>query len=602
MKRNIYSKLWMLFFVLMGTACTNQVEDAIPLSDQPIEFSVQSDWKEIPNTRLNEGKPNFDKNDEIQIFGFHKSSSGEVQKFMYRVDDWNRGQKVKFDGENWNYSPKRFWPKEGTIDFYAGYPEYSVWYNNSENKMAYKQEAANPLQLDLLWGESPNHNYAKDHNKDVVITMKHALAKVIIRFDDSLGKITHAKVSAYNAGYFDKTDTTDGIPNWKVEDTSDIVTATLYPYKDQTTIGDATVFILPDKITGLILTKLDGAKIDVSDRIQKRTFKAGKLYDFTIKFNGIEVFADDANCYILNPPTTGEKTFEIPIRRIDTFWGNKGYENVPDNTLGTDKSWTATILWKQMAEGDVSDANLVKNSGEGTGTGFRFKVAAGTSGNVVVGVKNSQGTILWSWHLWLTDYEPNNSNVAMDRNLGALGTSFEENGRLYYQFGRKDPFPGSYPGGVFSAATTSQTVAYSVMNPMVFVYIKDKPWTTEERYNPTNENIVWQDPKVIGEGKSIFDPSPAGWKIPAASYWENVAKSGLTWQDNCVMNDDYTFYANGYFKDKYSVEYSGEKGYYWSSTVADDKIKGRNLFFQSSGVQTNANSRSIAMSVRCVPE
>lgn len=284
MKRNIYSKLWILFFVLMGTACTNQVEDAIPLSDQPIEFSVQSDWKEIPNTRLNEGKPNFDKNDEIQIFGFHKSSSGEVQKFMYRVDDWNRGQKVKFDGENWNYSPKRFWPKEGTIDFYAGYPEYSVWYNNSENKMAYKQEAANPLQLDLLWGESPGHDCTTtDRSTKVEITMKHALAKVIIRFDDSLGKITHAKVSAYNAGYFDKTDTTDGIPNWKVEKKSgNIVTAPLDPYDDQPTIGDATVFILPDKITGLILTKLDGTPIDVSDKIQNLTFEAGKLYDLTI--------------------------------------------------------------------------------------------------------------------------------------------------------------------------------------------------------------------------------------------------------------------------------------------------------------------------------
>ena len=51
MKRNIYTKLWMIFFVLMGAACTNQVEDAIPVSGQPIEFSVQSDWKEIPNTR-----------------------------------------------------------------------------------------------------------------------------------------------------------------------------------------------------------------------------------------------------------------------------------------------------------------------------------------------------------------------------------------------------------------------------------------------------------------------------------------------------------------------------------------------------------------------
>ena len=75
MKWNIYSKLWMIFFVLMGTACTNQVEDAIPVSGQPIEFSVQSDWKEIPNTRSNDGKIEFKEHDSIQIFGFHNSSS-----------------------------------------------------------------------------------------------------------------------------------------------------------------------------------------------------------------------------------------------------------------------------------------------------------------------------------------------------------------------------------------------------------------------------------------------------------------------------------------------------------------------------------------------
>lgn len=118
MKRNIYSKLWMIFFVLMGAACTNQVEDAIPVSGQPIEFSVQSDWKEIHNSRSND-KTQFVGGDEIQIFGFHKSSQGadENVQFMYQEGDPTTGQKVKFDNGNWNYSPKRFWPKKGVLDF-----------------------------------------------------------------------------------------------------------------------------------------------------------------------------------------------------------------------------------------------------------------------------------------------------------------------------------------------------------------------------------------------------------------------------------------------------------------------------------------------------
>ncbi len=283
MKRNIYSKLWMLFFVLMGTACTNQVEDAIPLSDQPIEFSVQSDWKEIPNTRSNDGRTHFGNGNKIQIFGFHKSSSGGVEKvqFMYRVGEPARGQIVTFDSINnkWNYSPKRFWPKKGTLDFYASYPEYSVLNDETNHKMTYEQ-TVNPLQLDLLWGVSNNHDCENDSIKNVVINMKHALARVNITFDSSLGKITHAKVSAYKVGYF--SETKDGIPNWKVESDS-IQTATLSPYENQQTIGDATVFILPEKITGLkLINKLDGTEIDVSDKIQKYTFKAGKVYNLTI--------------------------------------------------------------------------------------------------------------------------------------------------------------------------------------------------------------------------------------------------------------------------------------------------------------------------------
>ena len=287
MKRNIYSysKLWMIFFVLMGAACTNQVEDAIPVSGQPIEFSVQSDWKEIPNTRLNEGIKKFKAGDKIQIFGFHKySSEGEV-KFMYSVDDpkKQRGQIVTLDdNNNWNYSPKRFWPKEGTLDFYASYPDYSVL--NEGDKMTYVQPDFNPLGVDLLWGLATNRDCATVRKNPVQIWMVHALARVNIFFDSSLGDIKQAKVSAYKAGDFSNA-ADNGVPLWNVDKTSDknIQEATISPYENQQTIGDATVFILPDRITGLKLIKLDGrTEIDVSDKIQKYTFKAGKVYNLTI--------------------------------------------------------------------------------------------------------------------------------------------------------------------------------------------------------------------------------------------------------------------------------------------------------------------------------
>ena len=286
MKRNIYSysKLWMILFVLMGAACTNQVEDAIPVSGQPIEFSVQSDWKEIPNTRLNPGRTEFDKGDTIQIFGFHRSPLGDEVKFMYRVDEPDRGQKVGFNGTNWNYSPKRFWPKEGTLVFYAGYPHYSVLNDKTDhNKMTYDQPDFNPLGLDLLWGVSTGYNCANGR-KDVEITMKHALARVNISFSGFSDEIGSVIVSAYKTGWFSRK-IEGGIPEWHVDDKTNI-DAVFYKNKDQIDNNSVTVFILPEKITGLQVWNVAGdIKIaDASEEIKKPqyTFKAGKEYNLTI--------------------------------------------------------------------------------------------------------------------------------------------------------------------------------------------------------------------------------------------------------------------------------------------------------------------------------
>ena len=286
MKRNIYSysKLWIIFFVLMGAACTNQVEDVIPVSDQPIEFSVQSDWKEIPNTRSNPGKPHLDAKDTIQIFGFHTSLKNEVQKFMYRVSDSARGQKVVLadDGKTWKYSPKRFWPKEGTLVFYAGYPEYSVLYK--EDKMTYEQPDFHPLGLDLLWGVSTGYNCANGR-KDVEITMKHALAKVNISFSGFSDEIGSVIVLGYKTGWFPRK-IEGGIPEWHVDDKTNNIDAVFYKYKDQIINNSVTVFILPDKITGLQAWNVKGDKkiADASEELQQPqyTFEAGKEYNLKI--------------------------------------------------------------------------------------------------------------------------------------------------------------------------------------------------------------------------------------------------------------------------------------------------------------------------------
>ena len=293
MKRNIYSKLWVIFFVLMGAACTNQVEDAIPVSGQPIGFSVQSDWKEIHNSRSND-KTQFIGGDEIQIFGFHKPSKDAVEnvQFMYQEGDPTTGQKVTYDNGNWNYSPKRFWPKKGLLDFFASYPCYpynSIHYDVENKRMTYN----NNLTQDLLYGLATNRDCAS--KRLVEIWMVHALAKVKIILDkSSLGNIGTVKVSGYKAGHFYYT--IDGVPAWEIDDVNTHIDATFHKFagegyeKDEELFNEnsVTVFILPKNITGLQMWDHDHHLIDASEKIKNLEFEAGKVYNLTIsKSNGV---------------------------------------------------------------------------------------------------------------------------------------------------------------------------------------------------------------------------------------------------------------------------------------------------------------------------
>lgn len=289
MKRNIYSKLWVIFFVLMGAACTNQVEDAIPVSGQPIGFSVQSDWKEIPNSRSND-KTQFGQNDEIQIFGFHKPfrDADENVQFMYKEGDPTTGQKVTYDNGNWNYSPKRFWPKKGVLDFFASYPYNSVHYDVGNKRMTYN----NNLTQDLLYGLATNRDCAS--KETVSIWMVHALAKVRIILDESLGDIGTVQVSGYKAGHFSPINY--GVPAWEIDNVNTHIDATFHKfagegYEEDEELHDnnsVTVFILPKKITGLQMWDYGGKPIDASEKIKDLEFEAGKVYNLTIsKSNGV---------------------------------------------------------------------------------------------------------------------------------------------------------------------------------------------------------------------------------------------------------------------------------------------------------------------------
>ena len=165
-------------------------------------------------------------------------------------------------------------------------------------------------------------------------------------------------------------------------------------------------------------------------------------------------------------------------------------------------------------------------------------------GNAVIGAYDAGGTMIWSWHIWAVDYDPEKAENQvvfgermMNRNLGALANnnSTKENilasYGLYYQWGRKDPFIGPssynaangasasmYNGGgsrVYMKTEVSSaeagTMNYAVRNPLTFIV-----GVSGSEYDwlwSAHSDDLW------GDTKTVNDPCPYGWRVaPAAAF------------------------------------------------------------------------------------
>ena len=211
----------------------------------------------------------------------------------------------------------------------------------------------------------------------------------------------------------------------------------------------------------------------------------------------------------------------------------------------------------------------------------------------------------------------------MDRNLGATSATLGEAGALglLYQWGRKDPFLGSssissnveakstvsWPSPV-SSSSSRGTIGYAVEHPTTFITRNDSNYDWYYTGSSSTDNTRWQS------SKTIYDPCPAGWRVPdggSNGVWNEAGFDDQSYDSSdegmlfgSGISSPATWYPASGFRsyDDGSLSGVGYCGYFWSVTPYGNYAC--NLYFYSNGYvrPTDDDDRAGGQSVRCLQE
>ena len=279
-----------------------------------------------------------------------------------------------------------------------------------------------------------------------------------------------------------------------------------------------------------------------------------KVQEFTLAYQDLSQNGT-ANCYIASG--SGKYMFDASVKGCTI------------ESVGAIAS--AEILWETKNTTDAVSVNEVIKSVSLSENKVIFEVPSPmVPGNAVIAVRDAAGTILWSWHIWVTDFEPNSTSqiysgeyVMMDRNLGALNATRGDvlSFGLFYQQGRKDPFIGcgnistyefasTAPAGLISYSSGGSTWE-SIANPNIVYGYYDSMWTDE---------------------KNMYDPCPVGWKVPSEATWSGfssdylyAAEIGVLYVTPASTPDAYYPYTGDTEMGRQQLRFPGESGYVWTT-------------------------------------
>ena len=314
-----------------------------------------------------------------------------------------------------------------------------------------------------------------------------------------------------------------------------------------------------------------------------------------------------------------------------------------------DPATKAKVVWEDCQ--DIVTTPAVTGSGADSYLTFTIDENKLQNGNAVVAVTNATGTVMWSWHLWFTPKSslkkiPFTSGGTtynfMTDNLGwkytkwtgglkrevvvkieqqaetgekktatitlkqAPGNNVREGYGNLYQWGRKDPLPGTdnfYPntapniGYKFNDGYAivgdqvadytdpaniqrmeKRTIGLSIREPGIMlpkVGGGKLSWTNHQYINlwsADNDKMYESETPIKNGVKTIYDPSPVGFKVPDAYAFKDLSKGVAVWENGYTLkvdNDKDIYFQAGGYRDGNDGVIKGVGGYamYWASAA-----------------------------------
>lgn len=341
------------------------------------------------------------------------------------------------------------------------------------------------------------------------------------------------------------------------------------------------------KMQRLTFAKLSDESLKLQNTPNINTTSGYTPYNLSNSTGGKEI-QNTANCYVVNAP--GKYSFPL-------VYGNaikNGTDNKPAYTSTSHNRYalknfvnhlnneiTSPYIYENQGCGNPADAilvwegrlDLIRNVKLNSDHSISFEVPAESirQGNAIIALRDKDGTVMWSWDIWVTDYVPGTDLASVTvsgntyryypRNVGRImggdvtvfphceaTVRFTQTGDIpdgmeplttivllnqtgittetidcynFYQWGRKDPIKSSMNEWFDSehyeikSFRTESLDTHTNGNNFISVYIKnpDVFFMGAHDYVFPYTNL-WDSSLTSASVKTIYDPCPPGSKVP----------------------------------------------------------------------------------------